>query len=155
MIHLLLGTLVVWVAGLALGHVWDWETAAKTGEAAAGPAWVLAVFPPLAAWLTAEVINLATPRRLFDRRTKAPIRKSVLGLAAGALGFVLAVVFLPIAEPYLPDWGILAASSAIGTVIPVLGLARVRRGHCVHCDYDLRTLPSMEQCPECGRTGVI
>lgn len=157
MIHLVLGTLLIWGAGLALGHVWDWEVAgaSKAGEVAGNPAWMMVIFPPLAAWLTVELINLVTPRRLFDRRTVAPVRRAVLGVMGGVIGFVLAVAFLPILEPFMPDWGVLSASSAVGMMLPAVLLPRVHRGHCVHCDYDLTTLPSMEQCPECGKTGVL
>ena len=156
MILLLLGMMVAWTAGLALGHVWDWEVAAKTGLDEAGrPAWMLMIFPPMAAWLTAETINLVTPRRLFDRRIVAPVQRSALGFTTGVIGFGLAVLFLPIVEELLPDWGTLAAASAIGTMLPIVLLPRVRRGFCAFCDYDMKSLPSMERCPECGNTGVL
>ncbi len=155
MIHLVLGSVLVWGAGLAFGHFWDWEIAAKSGDLASGPSWSMAIFPPLAAWVTAEVVNLLSPRRLFDRRTIAPIRRASLGITSSVIGFILAVLFLPIVENNMPDWATLAAASALGTMIPMVLLPRTRKGHCVHCDYDLRTLPSMERCPECGQTGVL
>lgn len=155
MILLTLGVMVAWMIGMAIGLVWDWEVAAAAGAEGSKPAWIMLIFPPLAAWLTAEAINLVTPRRLFDRRTVAPVRKAALGFLGGVIGFALAVAFLPIVEEQLPDWGVLASASAVGTMLPVVLLPRVRRGFCAYCDYDMKTLPSMERCPECGNTGVL
>jgi hypothetical protein len=155
MIHLLLGNLVVWAAGLGIGVVWGWEVAARRGEEAPGPAWVLMVVPPLAAWAVAEAVNLLTPRRLFDRRAAAPVRRATLGVLTGVVGFVIAVAALPLVEDALPDWATLTAASAVATAIPTLLLPRTRPGHCALCGYDLRGLPRMDQCPECGRTGVV
>lgn len=155
MIHLVLGSMLIWMAGLAIGHVWNWESAAATGEDGGSVAWLLIAFPPLAVWLTAEFINAVTPRRLFDRRTVAPVRRATVGALAGVIGFTIAVLALPLTERHASDWATLAGASAIGTFVTVVFLPRVRRGHCVVCGYDLRTLPSMERCPECGQTGVL
>lgn len=155
MIHLLLGNLLVWALGLGLGVVWDSETPARSGDTAPGPAWALLFFPPLAAWVVAEGVHLLSPRRLFDRRATAPVARALLGVITGVLGFIIAVAALPLVENTLPDAVTLAAASALGTAVPVLALARTRRGHCALCGYDLRGLPRMDQCPECGRTGVV
>ncbi|MEK6703016.1 MAG: hypothetical protein AABZ53_12185 [Planctomycetota bacterium] len=155
MIFVILGSLLVWVCGLSLGLFWDWQDAAKQGEEAFGPTWALSNIPPLAAWLAVEIIHLISPRRLFDRRIVAPIGRVSLGIKGAVIGFIIAVVFLPIVENAMPDWLTLAAASAIGTMIPTVLLPRMHKGHCALCDYDLRTLPSMERCPECGKTGVL
>lgn len=155
MIFLVLGVVLAWMIGMSIGLVWDWEVAAAAGAEGSKPAWIMLIFPPLAAWLTAEAINLVTPRRLFDRRSVAPVRKATLGFLAGVLGFAIAVAFLPLVERQLPDWGVLASASAIATMLPVALLPKVRRGRCAFCDYDMKALPSMERCPECGNTGVL
>lgn len=155
MIFVILGSLIVWICGWSLGLLWGRQEASKAGDLVTDPSWALLVFPPLAAWLVVEIINLLGPRRLLDRRTVAPIRRASLGFTGGVIGFIVAVAFLPIVEKAVPDWVTLASASAIGTMIPAVLLPRTRKGHCVFCDYDLRTLPSMERCPECGKTGVL
>lgn len=155
MIYFILGNLFLWTAGLGLGLLWGWQIANQAGDPTPGPSWIMVIFPPLAAWLTAETVNLVSPRRLFDRRSTARVGRALAGMFAGALGFGAAVLLLPVVDATIPDWATLAVASGLGTLIPMVLLSRMRRGHCAFCDYDLRALPSMRQCPECGRTDVL
>ena len=53
---------------------------------------------------------------------------------------------------WIPLWSIAvvcALASGLLTALPVLHRRkRAKRGHCLHCGYDLRG--STERCPECG-----
>jgi hypothetical protein len=100
--------------------------------------------PTLAAWITAEAIHLGRARRLFDRR-----------VAAGVIGVCVASVLLVIVDRQLHDVVILSGSAALGSVLVLAPLKRIRPGSCVYCGYDVRSQPPPGQpgwgiCPECG-----
>jgi len=156
MIRFLAGFTFVYAA------LYAWSLAAEfqwLGDDSTGPAVLAAVmiaFPVLAAWAAAEIMSLARPPRLFDRRVRRGPIKVTLGLATGIVGTLLGAGLLPVLDVYLSDGVVLGGSAAAAAAGAVLVLPRIRPGHCVFCGYDLRDGPSpgragSGRCPECGK----
>ena len=60
-------------------------------------------------------------------------------------------IVLPPRQTYVavPLWMLLVLFGALGAALPAVGYLR---GHCRHCEYDLRgQAPDSQICPECGR----
>src|ERR1041384_6356368 len=76
-----------------------------------GAAWLAALLvgePTLCAWVVAEVVDRARPRRAFDARVRRPWTLVFAGLAAAVLGVLLATPLIT-----LVDWLGGAASTGI------------------------------------------
>lgn len=155
MILTVLSSTAIWAIALVVGYLWNAEAAAKLGEPPQQTAWWLLVFPPLATWLVIELVHAFTPRRVYDRRSPARRTRVIVGVVAGFIGLGLTVATLPLIEQSAPDWAVISVASAIGAIIPTLLLTRLRRGTCAICGYDLRNLPRLDRCPECGRTDIL
>lgn len=111
--------------------------------------------PALAAWMTAEAINLLRPRRLFDRRLRRIAAPTIAGFIAGFIGAAIGSFALVLVDEPLHEALILVAASVVGSILVLLPMRRVRAGHCIHCGYDLRAQPGPGSpgcgiCPECG-----
>lgn len=114
-----------------------------------------------AAWIGAEIVQLVSPRMALARGGWS-VRALVVGLISavvGCAGLMVLYALLP-HEGYLSArisgmnvgvaCGAMAVISAAGLW---LGTARLERGTCVGCGYNLRslTVSSGGKCPECGR----
>ncbi len=115
----------------------------------------MVVVPVLAAWAAAELVNLASPRRVFDPRRGIRVSRLLLGVVAGGLSAVAGAALLPLADRFVPDALVFGGASALMAGAIVLTCPRTRPGHCIHCGYDLRQSPSPGQpgagrCAECG-----
>jgi hypothetical protein len=115
--------------------------------------------PALGAWGVAEFVNMLTPRRTFDRRRRTFGKRFVLGAAAGGACATFATALLPLVDRYLSDAVIFGATGAVAMMLFLILLPRVKRGHCIHCGYDLRDSPAPGQpgsgrCPECGAAAM-
>lgn len=115
----------------------------------------------MSAWIGAEIVQLVSPRMALARGGWS-VRAWVVGLISavvGCAGLMVLYALLP-HEGYLSArisgmnvgvaCGAMAVISAAGLW---LGTARLERGTCVGCGYNLRslTVSSGGKCPECGR----
>ena len=115
--------------------------------------------PTLAAWAGAELVNMLSPRRLFDRRRNTRLSRLALGVAAALVSAAAGAAALPLVDRQAPDAAVFGASGFLVMAAFVLGCSRVRAGRCIHCGYDLRRSPAPGQpgagrCPECGASIV-
>lgn len=115
--------------------------------------WALVLLLPASLiWAVTEAVNFMRPRRLLDPRVRAPLRRTIAGLVAGALGAVLVTLGLVFLEGSMPDWLIIGAGSTLGALAVVVPMRRLRPGRCVHCGYDVSaaTVRGGGLCAECG-----
>lgn len=156
MIIAVLSSGAVWAAALLFGALLHFQAVATGvwGPAEAMP-WGLLVFPPLASWVALEMIRTFSPRRLFDRRSASPGRLVAIGGLAGVLGLSISMLAIPFFQDALPDWALVSGASFGGMFVPAVSQARLRRGACAICGYDLRKLPRLGRCPECGKTDIL
>lgn len=109
------------------------------------------VFAPLIANVsTALAINCLTPRQLFHRPNPAWAASCFLGLAAGLLSLIGAMLGVAFLDRFASDSVLTAGCSVTGTLAMVICLQRVRPWQCLNCDYDLRASIQSLRCPECG-----
>jgi hypothetical protein len=111
--------------------------------------------PTVAAWIIAEVVQVLSPRRNFDRRLRLRVRPFIGGVVAGLIGAAFGSFALALVEGETYEFLVLAGSGALGAVMPLVFMRRVLKGHCIHCGYDLRGQPGPGSagsglCPECG-----
>jgi hypothetical protein len=118
---------------------------------------IIVIIPVCCAWVAAELVNLASPRRIFDRRLGRWRSRLFLGLIAGTLGVAIGAVVLalPGVDRAVPDAVPLGVAAVLATILTMLPLSRRRAGHCIYCGYDLRSSPGPGRpgsgmCPECG-----
>jgi hypothetical protein len=135
------------VIGVALA------ASASSGGVPAGSARLLTltllVCPVGAAWLGAGVAHRLSPRRLFDPRVHRHRARLLLGFLTGLAGTLPMTFLVSVFGDQVPDAASGAVCGGLGAVAAVLLISRRRSGECVHCGYDLRSLPS-GACPECG-----
>lgn len=156
-----LAPIVLVFVGLAL-----WATLENDADDAPSSAWaawtLLLGAPASAAWIATECMQFVFPSRLLDPRVRAPVRRLAAGVVAGLLGAAAGatgVIFLTISagayrassNPLL-DAAILGGGSALGVVMVLTVMPRVRPGRCVHCGYDLAAMTPRAggRCAECG-----
>ncbi len=108
------------------------------------------VVPVVSTWLVTEFVNIASPRRLFDRRIHARLQRFTLGLIAGTLGACISALALALLDMSLPDSLLTGASAACAAGIVLVPLSHARRGHCIHCGYDLSGA-----CILAGKAGAV
>src|SRR5512140_711481 len=134
--------------GWSLGTEFNW----LRYESASIPYLLAAIViaPSLAAWITAETLPLASPRRVFDRRRRTHLARFTLGFATGLGSALVAAAALPWADRVLPDSAVFGLSSVLVVGIALSLCSWVRPGHCIHCGYDLRNSPGPGQ-PGAGR----
>ncbi|MFG0328359.1 MAG: hypothetical protein ACF8PN_00535 [Phycisphaerales bacterium] len=111
---------------------------------------LLGVAPPLTAITAASLVHLVCPLRMCDRRRPGVATRVGAGALAGLVVIALTVVGLALAHEQVPDWLILITAATTGTVAVLIFCPRLRRGHCLVCDYDLHACVGTNRCPECG-----
>jgi uncharacterized membrane protein YraQ (UPF0718 family) len=118
---------------------------------------LVTVLVPLAcAWAGAELVNLTSPRRLLHRHFRRRfIVRAALGAIAGTTAAVAAAGLLPLVDRFVHDGVVTGTAAAVASLAATFFLSRVRGGHCIHCQYDLRSSPGPGRygaavCPECG-----
>lgn len=107
--------------------------------------------PIAAAAIVAVVVRVFSPRRLFDRRLRLPLRRLALGGAASLAGAAVAVPAIALLPGTIDEFIVTGLAGAIGTAAVLLPVSRVRAGRCVYCEYDLSATPIERPCPECGK----
>ncbi len=107
--------------------------------------------PMMMATSVALLVQAFTPRRLFDGRTRRPLKRFVLGAGAALAGTIPASLALVFVNESVHEVLALAGCAAVATAAFLLPLSRRRAGHCVYCEYDLGATPVELPCPECGR----
>jgi hypothetical protein len=107
--------------------------------------------PVLITWLSAELVNVISPRTVFHRGTRRTRSRLFAGLVAGGLGVGISVFSLTLLVEYADDTVLIGASAASGATLVLLPLRKVREGRCCQCDYDLSGNAGSSVCPECGR----
>ncbi len=112
-------------------------------------AWAI---PIICAWIAAELVNFVLPKRVLTRFASTRPRRVVAGLFAGGIGAGGAVVAMAYAPEPVPEAVVTGAAGAVGSLVIVLLLPRVRVGRCRRCDYDFAgiTPAAAGKCPECG-----
>lgn len=147
----MLGVLTAYATLFATMAVMERESLASADD----PTWrtltlSLLFLPVLITWLSAELLNVISPRKMFrNRKSSVPVRLFT-GLAAGALAVGISVFALTLLVEYADDAVLIGASAACGTTLALLPLRKVRPGGCRHCDYDLSGNAGSSLCPECG-----
>ncbi len=106
--------------------------------------------PTLCALAVAAIMHHRRPRRMFQRHTGRPIAPLACGLTSALVAVALTVPLVVVSSETVPDAALLAAASLLGTMLVMLLAARRRPGHCIRCDYDLRSSLGSGRCPECG-----
>lgn len=121
--------------------------------------WLLLSFvllPLLGAWTATELVNWATPRRLFDSRRRSIVSRFILGTCAGLLATAATSLLIALADSRVPEALITTVCSATACLLILLPLSRTRPGRCIHCAYDLTgaTVRDGGRCPECGANAI-
>ena len=148
---LMLGALIAYAALFATMGVMEHESLTGAEDATWRTLTLSLLFlPVLITWLSAELLNVISPRKMFRSRTSSVPARLLTGLAAGALGIGISVFTLTLLVEYADDAVLIGASAACGTTLVLLPLRKVRPGGCRHCDYDLSGNAGSSLCPECG-----
>jgi hypothetical protein len=108
--------------------------------------------PALTTWLTAELVDAAFHKRLFDSRAPRTAPAAAAGIATGLLGVLLSALMLVLLDRTFPDALLFAAAAAASTAIVLTPLPRRRAHTCPRCAYDLSgaSPASGGACTECG-----
>jgi hypothetical protein len=166
MLRFIVGFGLVWAILLAWAFL---DSRDVSWRPAGGEEWLLIgakllVVPLVIGWFALDLADRRRPRRLFDPRVRAGLMPIGAGFVAGIVSVVLAAVGLavpaagvfsvggPSADYY--DVGVIAVASATAAWGAALAFRRLRRGHCVHCGYDLSGGVG-PRCPECGAVGSV
>jgi len=121
------------------------------GADVVGLALSLVIAPFMMAMSAALLVQAFTPRRLFDRRLRRPLKRFALGACASLAGTIPAALALVFVPEGVHDVAVTGGCAALGAAAMLLPLSRRQAGQCVYCDYDLRATPADRPCPECGR----
>ena len=112
--------------------------------------WVCGV-PAACALAAAMLVQRLSPRRIFIAEARRGFASTGAGLLAAVLAVPLTSVVLVLLDSEVNDALLFGLSSFVASagVLLVIG-SKVRVGHCIRCNYDLRGSQTSERCPECG-----
>jgi hypothetical protein len=111
---------------------------------------LLLALPVGTAWLTLELAGRVRPRRWFDHRVRRPLPLALLGFGSGVIAAAECTLLLAWGEELVPAWLIIAVCTVLAVGAAFMCIPAVRRGHCIHCGYDLTDGGLDGRCTECG-----
>lgn len=110
----------------------------------------LVVFPTCCAAVVISVWHEKRPRKAFMQVSSSTLRLLIAGFLVGALGWAMTLGGIIGLDSFVPDGVIIGCSFALATALALWRMRSPVPGHCLSCDYDLRTSLDFGRCPECG-----
>lgn len=115
-----------------------------------GLAMTLVVFPTCCAAVVISVWQEKRPRKVFLQVSSSTPKLLLAGFLVGALGWAMTLGGIIGLDSFVPDGVTIGSSFAFATALALWLMRPPVPGHCLSCDYDLRTSLEFGRCPECG-----
>ena len=110
----------------------------------------LVVFPTCCAAVVISVWHEKSPRKIFLQVSSSTPRLVLSGLLVGILGWGMTLGGILALDSFVPDGLTIGCSFVLATALALWRMRPPAPGHCMKCDYDLRTSLEFGRCPECG-----
>jgi hypothetical protein len=131
---------------------WERDQSARPAPKVSQERYVKAYgWPAVALWCGGVIDNSAASVTMTDHRGWSPPPSLVPPVESLYLYGTPLLPTLPLWPGFLVDWMLYAIAGLALLSLPSLlrNRLRRRRGRCIECGYDLRSVPG-PQCPECG-----
>ncbi|OWY70714.1 hypothetical protein B7486_14000 [cyanobacterium TDX16] len=113
-------------------------------------AMVLVIFPTCCAAVVISVWHERSPRKVFLQVSSSTPQLVLSGLLVGILGWGMTLGGILALDSFVPDGLTIGCSFVLATALALWRMRPPAPGHCMKCDYDLRTSLEFGRCPECG-----
>lgn len=117
-----------------------------------GLAMTLVVFPTCCAAVVISVWHEKSPRKVFLQVSSSTSQLVLSGVLVGIFGWCMTLGGILALDSFVPDGLTIGCSFALATALALKLMRPPVPGHCMKCDYDLRTSLEFGRCPECGLT---